>query len=91
MEIGNEIEGSCGGFSGDLRDTSSSLFSYETIKQADPTAIVLNGGALKFLDLTEKIKDISEFWEEFLTLTEIDILMRLTFITITNEVEPTLP
>ena len=49
MEIGNEIEGSCGGFSGDPEGYIELLrSSYETIKQADPTAIVLNGGALKF-------------------------------------------
>ena len=69
-EIGNEIEGSCGGFSGDPEGYIELLrSSYETIKQADPTAIVLNGGALEILGFDgKKIKDISEFWEEFFDL-----------------------
>ena len=69
-EIGNEIEGSCGGFSGDPEGYIELLSaSYRIIKEADPTAIVLNGGALEVLGFDgQKTREIGEFWESFFAL-----------------------
>ena len=69
-EIGNEIEGSCGGFSDDPEGYIELLrTSYEIIKEADPTAIVLNGGALEVFGFDgQKTREIAGFWEEFFAL-----------------------
>lgn len=65
-EIGNEFDGNCGG---DLNQAENYFqlqkISYESIKTADPEAMVLNGGSL---ELKSTVRDIPAFWEEFFEL-----------------------
>ena len=84
-EIGNEIEGSCGGFSGDPEGYIELLSaSYRIIKEADPTAIVLNGGALEVLGFDGQNKGDRRVLESFSRLAAINILTSSTFIITTN-------
>jgi len=63
-EIGNEIEGNCGGYQNDPEGYLKLLkISYDVIKGADPEAKVLNGGALEFPD-----NSIRNFWTKFFQL-----------------------
>lgn len=62
-EIGNEYEGCCG-YQNDPDGYLKLLkLSYETIKRVDPSAKVLNGGALEFPDAS-----IKTFWTKFFQL-----------------------
>lgn len=63
-EIGNEIEGDCGGYQNNPEGYLKLLkISYDVIKEADPGAKVLNGGALEFPD-----NSIRNFWTKFFQL-----------------------
>ncbi len=66
-EVGNEVEGSCGGTLLNSATYISLLKStYNTIKAADATALVLNAGALEILgERGDKIAQTSDFWNEF--------------------------
>lgn len=58
-EIGNEVEGDCGGYKNNPQGYVALLkISYETIKKVDPQAKVLNGGALEF-------SEARSFWQQF--------------------------
>lgn len=64
-EIGNEVEGSCGGYKNNPQEYVALLkISYETIKKVDSRAMVVNGGALEI----DKGSEISSFWQQFFTL-----------------------
>jgi len=55
-EIGNEYDGQCGGYQNDPEGYLKLLkISYGVIKGADPEAKVLNGGALEFLDNSNRL------------------------------------
>lgn len=61
-EIGNEVEGNCGGYKNNPQGYVTLLkISYEAIKRADPRAMVVNGGALEF-------SEIRSFWQQFFAL-----------------------
>ncbi|MDP4007228.1 MAG: hypothetical protein Q8P55_01355, partial [bacterium] len=63
-EIGNEVEGQCGGYQNNPEGYLKLLkISYGIIKEIDPEAKVLNGGALEFLD-----DSIKNFWTKFFQL-----------------------
>ena len=63
-EIGNEVEGDCGGYQNNPEGYLKLLkISYDVIKGANPEAKVLNGGALEFLD-----NSIRNFWTKFFKL-----------------------
>ena len=63
-EIGNEDEGQCGGYQNNPEGYLKLLkISYGIIKEIDPEAKVLNGGALEFLD-----DSIKNFWTKFFQL-----------------------
>ncbi|MBU4205030.1 beta-galactosidase [Patescibacteria group bacterium] len=63
-EIGNEYEGQCGGYQNNPEGYLKLLkISYGIIKEIDPEAKVLNGGALEFLD-----DSIKNFWTKFFQL-----------------------
>ncbi|MFH0836404.1 MAG: hypothetical protein V1834_04560, partial [Candidatus Micrarchaeota archaeon] len=63
-EIGNEVEGDCGGFKDNPQGYLDLLkISYQTIKKADARAIVLNGGALEISGRMESAA-IKEFWQK---------------------------
>ncbi|MBI4438002.1 beta-galactosidase [Candidatus Uhrbacteria bacterium] len=65
-EIGNEYEGSCGGHEDNPMGYGELLkVSYETIKAADPDALVLNAGALEVTGRGEGPEATKEFWETF--------------------------
>jgi hypothetical protein len=69
-EIGNEEEGPCGG---DLATASVYVpllkTTYETIKAADPTALVLNAGALEIVGGGgQEISATKEYWKSFFAL-----------------------
>ena len=62
-EIGNEVEGNCGGFENNAKDYVKLLkISFETIKKADPQAKVLNGGALEVVGIREAVAN-KNFWK----------------------------
>lgn len=69
-EIGNEIDGECGGFGGDPAGYVELLSrAYGVIKAADPQAIVLNGGALEVLGFDgQPTQRIGDFWKSFFAL-----------------------
>ena len=61
-EIGNEVEGDCGGYKNNPQGYAALLkISYETIKKVDQQAIILNGGALEF-------GEARSFWQQFFAL-----------------------
>ena len=63
-EIGNEVEGDCGGYENNPQGYFDLLkVSSETIKKIDPKAKMINGGALEFLD-----DSIKNFWTKFFQL-----------------------
>ncbi|MBI5793514.1 beta-galactosidase [Candidatus Uhrbacteria bacterium] len=65
-EIGNEVEGTCGGYGGNPEGYGELLkLSYETIHAADPDALVLNGGALEVVGNGPGPKETKKFWETF--------------------------
>ncbi len=67
-EIGNEVEGSCGGYQNNAEGYVKLLnVSYETIKAADPRAKVLNGGALEAFGKAEA-EETKSFWRKFFEL-----------------------
>lgn len=66
-EIGNEPDSPCAGYQDNPQGYLDLLkISYETIKKADPQAIVLNGGALE-TDMVEG-ENIKTFWTKFFEL-----------------------
>lgn len=65
-EIGNEYDGSCGGYQNNPEGYGELLkISYATIKQADPTALVLNAGALEIIGNGPGPEETKKFWETF--------------------------
>ena len=65
-EIGNEVEGGCGGFMDNAENYVKLLsISYKTIKKADPQARVLNGGALDVTGIKSRERErlLKEFFE----------------------------
>ena len=63
-EIGNEYDGQCGGYQNNPDGYLKLLrISYETIKGIDPSARILNGGALEFSD-----NSVRNFWTKFFQL-----------------------
>ncbi|MDP3900915.1 MAG: beta-galactosidase, partial [bacterium] len=63
-EIGNEVEGQCGGYQNNPEGYLKLLkISYDVIKGVDPEAKVLNAGALEFLDDSTR-----NFWVKFFQL-----------------------
>lgn len=63
-EIGNEYDGSCGGYQNNPQGYFELVkITSETIKKVDPKAIVTNGGALEFSD-----NSIRNFWTKFFQL-----------------------
>ncbi len=67
-EIGNEVEGACGGFDGNPEGYVKLLnVSFETIKNADSKAKVLNGGALETSG-TKEAEATKSFWKKFFGL-----------------------
>ncbi|MGD0523118.1 MAG: hypothetical protein ABSA43_01000 [Candidatus Microgenomates bacterium] len=65
-EIGNEPEGNCSGYQNNPQAYFDLLkISSETIKKADPQAIVLNGGASGFADYNSNERD---YWTKFFEL-----------------------
>lgn len=63
-EIGNEYDGQCGGYKNDPEGYLKLLkTSYTAIKEIDPEAKVLNGGALEFTE-----NSIRNFWTKFFQL-----------------------
>lgn len=69
-ELGNEIEGPCGGELADAASYVSLLkTSYSIIKAADPTALVLNAGALEIVGMNGlPIEKTITFWKTFFAL-----------------------
>ena len=73
-EIGNEVEGNCGGFENNAKDYVKLLkISFETIKKADPQAKVLNGGALEVVGIREAVAN-KNFWKKFFELDGLQYL-----------------
>lgn len=66
-EIGNEIEGPCGGDLGKAKNYIQLLKkSYSVIKEADPDAVVTNAGALEIIGNDgNEIDDTIAFWQKF--------------------------
>ncbi|MFA4845229.1 MAG: beta-galactosidase [Patescibacteria group bacterium] len=65
-EIGNEYDGSCGGHEKNPEGYGELLkISYETIKIADPDALVLNAGALEVIGFGPGPEETKEFWKTF--------------------------
>lgn len=63
-EIGNEPDSQCAGYQNNPQGYLDLLkISYETIKKADPSAIVLNAGAVE-IDMIEA-ESIKTFWTKF--------------------------
>lgn len=69
-EVGNEVEGNCGGnLSKPQRYVKLLRRSYRAIKEADPTALVLNAGALEIIDQNGLVlNETKDFWREFFDL-----------------------
>ncbi len=69
-EVGNEVEGNCGGnLSKPRRYVKLLRRSYQAIKAADPTATVLNAGALEIIDQNGlALDETKDFWREFFDL-----------------------
>lgn len=66
-EIGNEPDSQCSGYQNNPQGYFDLLkISYQTIKKADPQAIVLNGGALE-TDMIEA-ESVKTFWTKFFEL-----------------------
>jgi len=66
-EIGNEPDSQCAGYQNNPQSYFDLLkISYETIKKADPSAIVLNAGAVE-IDMIEA-ESIKTFWTKFFEL-----------------------
>ena len=65
-EIGNEIEGPCGGFY-NKPDAYIDVLrtSYDAINTADDTALVLNGGALEIAGFGAGPEASKQFWKDF--------------------------
>jgi len=73
-EIGNEVEGECGGFANNAEDYVKLLkLSFETIKKADPQAKVLNAGALEVSGIGE-VAAWKDFWRTFFELGGLQYL-----------------
>jgi len=67
-EIGNEVDGACGGFENNAEGYVKLLTSsFETIKKADPQAKVLNAGALDVTGIMEA-ESVKSFWKKFFEL-----------------------
>ena len=65
-EIGNEVEGPCGGYANNPSAYLTLLkTSYEAIKKADPTAKVLNAGALEIIGVGPGPAETKKFWQDF--------------------------
>lgn len=65
-EIGNEYDGQCGGYFEDPEAYGELLkTSYETIKAADPGALVLNAGALEIIGYGTGPDQTRTFWKVF--------------------------
>lgn len=65
-EIGNEYEGPCGGYYQNPSGYIELLkISYETIKATDPTALVLNAGALEIGGFGSGPEVTKQFWRDF--------------------------
>lgn len=67
-EIGNEVDGACGGFENNAEGYVKLLnVSFEAIKKADPEAKVLNAGALDVTGIKEA-ESVKSFWKKFFEL-----------------------
>ncbi|MEK7619739.1 MAG: hypothetical protein AAB413_00675 [Patescibacteria group bacterium] len=65
-EIGNEYDGQCGGYFEDPEGYGELLkTSYEIIKAVDPSALVLNAGALEIIGYGTGPDQTKTFWEDF--------------------------
>ena len=65
-EIGNEYDGSCGGYFENPEGYAELLRrSYQVIKQADPQALVLNAGALEIVGFGNGPNETRAFWQDF--------------------------
>lgn len=65
-EIGNEYDGPCGGYYGNPEGYAELLKrSYAVIKKADPSALVLNAGALEVIGSGTGPNETKAFWEAF--------------------------
>ncbi len=75
-EIGNEIEGMCHGSTLTAEEYADFLaISAETIKKADPDAIVMNGGALEIVGGNgQEIPETITFWKAFFAADGADAL-----------------
>lgn len=65
-EIGNEVEGQCGGYEGQPQAYVDLLkASYAAVKAADPAALVLNAGALEIAGHGSGPAEAKQFWQDF--------------------------
>ncbi len=73
-EVGNEVEGQCGGTLIDPATYVSLLTAtHDAIKAADPDALVLNAGALELKgDNGNTISKTVDFWNDFFALNGAD-------------------